>query len=135
MTISQKLGKIKRVFNLEKILELKLNDQYIQNYYSTNWWAYSLFHNFSDQVHMGISRDGKYKKADLFEAARIVEKYIDKTDAQEVLELAIGRGATLAYLAKRHPEINFQGIELTQKQLNYALKKLQATSYPIIIRN
>ena len=72
---------------------------------------------------MGISRDGVYKERDLLEAARMVEKYIKKLSAHNVLELATGRGATSAYLAQRHPKIRFEGIELSHAQLSLAKKK------------
>ncbi len=121
--IKQKLNIIEKVFNINELLSVKPDKKYIQKYYKANKLAYSLFHTFSDRMYMGISRDGIYKNDDLLEAARLVEKYILKTDARVVLELATGRGATSAYLAKKHPQVRFEGIELSQGQLDFALKK------------
>lgn len=39
------------------------------------------------------------------------------------MELATGRGATSAYLAKKYPGIEFLGIELSQGQLDFSQKK------------
>jgi ubiquinone/menaquinone biosynthesis C-methylase UbiE len=72
---------------------------------------------------MGISRDGLYKDEDLLEAARTVEKYILKLEAHNVFELATGRGATSSYLAKKYPRIQFEGIDISQGQLDFAFKK------------
>ncbi len=121
-SLDKKITKIRRIFNIDEVINLSLDKKYIQSYYKKNSWAYSLFHNRQDQIHMGISKDGKYKKDDLLEAARIVESYI-KTETTDVLELATGRGATSVYLAKKFPKINFEGVELSPGHLVYAQKK------------
>ena len=121
--LDQKLGQIKKVFNVDDILALKPDKKYIQKYYRASRIAYSMFYWGSDRMYMGISRDGVYKEQDLLEAARVVEKYIKELSAHNVLELATGRGATSAYLAQRHPKIRFAGIELSSAQLGLAKKK------------
>lgn len=121
--LAHKLEQIKQVFDPQELLSLRLDKNYIQKYYKANKLAYSLFHSYSDQVHMGISRDGVYKEKDLQEAARTIEKYITEPDALKVLELASGRGATSVYLAKKYPHSIFFGIELTLQQLIFAQKK------------
>jgi ubiquinone/menaquinone biosynthesis C-methylase UbiE len=77
-------------------------------------------------MYVGISRDGRYKPEDLLEGARIVEKYIKVTSAKNILELATGRGATSAYLAKIFSNIIFEGIDLSEGQLHYAYKKAKS---------
>jgi ubiquinone/menaquinone biosynthesis C-methylase UbiE len=121
--LKKKIKTIQAVFDLEGVLSLKPDKEYIQKYYKANKLAYSFFHTYSDKIYMGVSRDGIYKEDDLLEAARTVEKYIKQLKAARVLELASGRGATSAHLAKLHPDIEFAGIELSQGQLDFALKK------------
>lgn len=121
--LATKLTLIQKVFDINDLLSLQTNKDYIQKYYKANKLAYSLFHTFSDKMYMGISRDGIYKEDDLLEAARMVERYITELDAKHILELATGRGATSAYLARKHPKIEFEGIELSQGQLDFAQKK------------
>jgi ubiquinone/menaquinone biosynthesis C-methylase UbiE len=118
-----KLDLLQKVFNTKSILSIQPDKNYIQKYYKANKLAYSLFHTYSDQVHMGVSRDGVYKENDLLEGARIVEIYIPKLKTRNILELASGRGATAAYLAQKYPKIKFTGIELSQGQLSFAVKK------------
>ncbi len=67
--------------------------------------------------HYGISYDGKYKKEDFKEQARIVERYIRDSDAKNVLELAYGFGANMAFLASRNPHVMFEGVDLSLKPL------------------
>lgn len=121
--LSYKLQQIQKTFNVPLIKSLVVDKKYIQQYYGKNKWAYSLFHNFSDYVHMGISRGGHYKKEDLLEPAIFVEKYIKNLKAVNVLELATGRGAISAYLAKKFNNVQFEGIDISQEQLEFARKK------------
>lgn len=122
-TLEQKLDQIRAVFNIDELLTLSLDKSYIQKYYQANKLAYSLFHTYSGIIHMGISRDGVYKEDDLLEAARIIERYIGEIKATNSLELASGRGGTSVWLAKRHPKIDFDGIELSPGQIVYAQKQ------------
>ena len=98
--LNYKLHQIQKILSIPAIKLLVTDERYIQQYYAKNKWAYSWFHNFSDHIHMGISRGGHYKKEDLLEPAIFAEKYIKKMKAVNVLELATGRGAISAYLAK-----------------------------------
>lgn len=131
--LKQKLEIIRKVFNIEDILNIKIDNEYIRKYYKINKIPYSLFHTKTDFVHMGISRDGIYKEDDLYEAAKVVEKYIKKTNgACKILELATGRGANSVYLAEKFPKVKFYGIDLSKGQLDYAFKKAKTVKnyYP-----
>jgi len=107
---------------------------YIASYYKTNKLAYSLFHTLSDAMYMGISRDGKYKNEDLYEAGRTVERYIKPSKTRRILELATGRGATSIYLAKKYTFIEFDGIDISPGQLDFAHKKAKkyANYHPVL---
>lgn len=120
---SKRLEKISKVFDIQKVLSVKINQDYIRRYYKVNKIPYSLFHTNSDLIYMGISKDGKYKEDDLLEAARTVERYIKKLNGNNVLELATGRGASSFYLAKKFPTIQFYGMDVSKGQLDYAFKK------------
>jgi ubiquinone/menaquinone biosynthesis C-methylase UbiE len=67
--------------------------------------------------HYGISYDGKHRKGDFKEQARIVEKYIRDSDSKNVLELAYGMGGNMAFLARRNPRVMFDGVDLALKPL------------------
>ena len=121
--LHKKIEKIEAVFNIAEVLSLKIDDNYIKRYYRINKIPYSIFHSRKDLIYMGISRDGKFKEDDLLEAARTVEQYIRSLGGRKVLELATGRGANSFYLAKRHPNIQFWGIDISPSQLGRALRK------------
>ena len=117
--LAEKLHIIERVFG-KNLSAIQTDASYIQEYYRVNRLAYSLFHSRSNFVHMGISRTGTYRKEDLSESTRIVGSVITDTHAKNVLELATGRGANSAWLAKRHPATSFTGVDLSPAQLRYA---------------
>ena len=125
--IDKKLEKIKSVFALNEILMKNINQEHIRKYYNINKIPYSIFHTKKDFIHMGISKDGKYKEGDLLEAARTVEDYIKKS-TKKILEIAAGRGANSIYLAKKHPKVNFYGSDISKGQLDYAFKKASKLS-------
>ncbi len=118
-----KLQQIQKVFDIDKIINLKPTTASIANYYKLNKIAYTFFSNKTDLLHMGISRSGKYSNKDLLEQAKLVDKYVKQLKAKKVLELATGRGANSEYLAKEHPDIIFEAVDLPNGQLDYAFNK------------
>lgn len=69
---------------------------------------------------MGISRGGRYHKDDLLAHPRLVDEYIHKASAKNVLELATGRGGNSLYLVSKNPNTIFYGIDLSPGQLYFA---------------
>lgn len=132
--LAKKLKLIERSFPKKKLLMLSPDTKYIQQYYATNQLPYRLFHTWSGQMHLGISRNGKYQKLDLLEAVRQVEKYLLKKEKPtRVLELGTGSGTLSYYLAIKHPQIGFDAIDLSPSQINSAKQKAKKTTnfYPI----
>lgn len=118
-----KLEKIKKIFNVEDITSLKPDSSYIQDYYLVNRLAYSFFHSSKGYIHMGISRDGRFKPQDLIEPVKFVNNYVSKLSSNsKVLELATGRASNSLYLAQNNPSISFNAIDLSDGQLKYAYK-------------
>lgn len=126
--LEEKIATIKNIFDTDRVLALRPNLTSIAKYYRINKIPYSFFHSQDDLMYMGISRDGVYKDEDLLEHAKLVERYLEKTHAKEVLELATGRGASSAYLARRHPHVKFAGIDLPNGHIDYAIKKARRIS-------
>lgn len=117
-----KLDKIAQVFDIKKLQSVKADNEYIRRYYLKNKIPYSIFHTKQDFVHMGISRDGIFKEEDLVEHVRFVDQYLAKNHSKHILELATGRAANSSWLASKHPEMNFYGIDLSEGQLSFAFK-------------
>lgn len=117
MVISEKINKIRKLKDFNYLLDEKQDESRIKKYYNSNKIAYLLFHNISGCLHMGISKDKKNRKSDLFEQANIIKKEIQKSDALKVLELGYGRGANLFFLAKIFRTKKFVGVDLSTEPL------------------
>ncbi|MGZ4882050.1 MAG: class I SAM-dependent methyltransferase [Halobacteriota archaeon] len=112
------LKQVGEIFNITDIIEEPQEEPQLINYYSLgNKLLYRLGHNWGGFYHSGISYDGTYKKDDLKEPARIVERYIHETDAKSVLEPGSGLGSNSAFLARRNPSVKFEAIDLYNKPL------------------
>ncbi|MBU1000308.1 methyltransferase domain-containing protein [Patescibacteria group bacterium] len=117
-----KLKQVQKVFDTNTIIHTQPTITSIANYYKTNKLAYSFFAN-KDFIHVGISKNKKYSNKDLLEQAKFVDKYIKRLKTKQVLELATGRGANSEYLAKKHPNINFEAVDLPNGQIDFAFSK------------
>ena len=133
--LKDRIERIKSTFDIHAILDRQAQDSaQIARYYRANRLIYKLFNSSAGFVHMAISHDGVFKAADFLEQARIVEAYIVKAKAHSVLELATGKAANVTYLAEKHPDVQFYGLDLPNGQLprrpaNAANLKLQAGDF------
>lgn len=115
--LNKYLKLIKDTFNVEQIISEKQDTTEIKDYYLTNHLCYLIFYNRTGFMHMGISRDGVFKKEDLLEPLNIIDSYIKKLKARKVLELGAGNGSNSAYLAKKNTGVSFIGLDLSKKLL------------------
>lgn len=120
LELQNRLEKIKKFFNLNKILATPIDKRYIENYYRINRFAYGVFFKNKPFMHMGLSENGVYTGEDLLGWAKIVEKYINLNKVNNVLELSFGRGGNSIYLAKKFPNINFFGLDLSKDHFKRA---------------
>jgi len=111
------LKQVGRIFDIPSIVNEPQERPQIVNYYLKNKLTYRLGYNWEGFLHCGISYDGKYKKEDLKEPARVVEGYIRDIGAKNVLELAYGLGPNSAFLARRNPLVTFEGVDLSLEPL------------------
>jgi ubiquinone/menaquinone biosynthesis C-methylase UbiE len=115
--LESSLNQVRNVFDVSNILEKRQARPQIIHYYFINRLTL-LFYNSNGFFHYGISYDGKYKKDDHKEHARIIERYIQERDAKKVMELGSGLGPNIAFLARRNPNVVFDGVDLSNKPLN-----------------
>lgn len=111
------LGQIANLFDIGRIISKTQKKQDIIAYYVLNKLTYRLFYSWQGFYHSGISYDGKRKKADFIEQARIIGEYIEDTRARKVLELGCGLGPNSAFLARNCPEVKFDAIDLASRPL------------------
>lgn len=110
---SSYLEKISRVFDIDQIIQEKKGTKKIKQYYHDTIFSYLFLYSLKGFKHMGISRNGKFNKDDVFEQLKIINAYIEQTNAIKVLELGSGAGSNSAYLAKKNKEVEFYGLDLS----------------------
>jgi SAM-dependent methyltransferase len=116
------LKQIGRLLDIPSIINEPQEKPHIVSYFEKTKMMYRLAHSWEGYKHFGISYDGKHKRSDFKEQERIVERYIRDTGAKNVLELAYGSGANIASLARRNPDVTFEGIDLSCKPLKHFTK-------------
>jgi arsenite methyltransferase len=116
------LKKAGQLFDVPRIINEPQGKQQIINYYTTNKLTYRFLNSWKGFMHCGLSYDGKHKREDFQEQAKIVERYIRDTDAKNVLELAYGLGPNSAFLASRNPLVSFEGIDISNAPLKCFIK-------------
>jgi len=114
--LNKRLEDIKKVYEVEKILNRPTANQAVARYYKLNRATYYFLHSRAGFVHMGLSQKEVFSKSDYLGQAKIISEYIDSLKAESVLELGAGKGANLVYLAHRHPNVSFQGLDLKEGQ-------------------
>ena len=118
--LEKRLDRLAQYFDLGALANADCSGAAIQRYYRLSRHAYSRYHDKGNAVHMGLSQGDTWQPEDMYGQAAFVQDYLE--GAKNVLELATGRGMNSLWLAKRHPDITFCGIDLTPAQLNYARK-------------
>lgn len=114
--LAQSLRQVSQLFDITRIINEHQGTQQIIDYYKANKIS-QLLYDRDGFFHFGISYDGKHKKGDLKEPARLVEDYFRDINARHVLELACGLGANSAFLARQNPHILFDAIDLANRPM------------------
>jgi ubiquinone/menaquinone biosynthesis C-methylase UbiE len=117
-SLDRYLEQVSNIFDISRIIDENQDKPQIIRYYSMNRLTYRLSYNWAGFLHCGISYDGKRKKEDVNEQARIVEQFVRNAEATKVLELGSGLGPNSAFLARRNPLVAFDALDLSNKPLN-----------------
>jgi ubiquinone/menaquinone biosynthesis C-methylase UbiE len=116
-SLNSYLKQVTNIFDISQIINKRQGTLQVKRYYTTNRLTYRLTYNWNGNIHCGISYDGKRKKEDLKEHARIIDQYIRAKNAKKVLELGSGLGANSGVLAKWNHFVTFTAVDLSNKPL------------------
>ncbi|MBP5339523.1 MAG: class I SAM-dependent methyltransferase [Prevotella sp.] len=137
--LHSKIDEMSKFLNLNKYIEGEKNsiDQ-IRSYFKINHWAYRRFHSHEGFMHFRISKNGCMTDEDSYFQPDRVSDYIKSNNT--VLELGLGQGANLLYLAHSHPDVRFIGVDLIPREdmeipKNVTIYKQDYSSIPQIPDN
>jgi len=123
------LRRLAKVFDLDALRREALDAAAVVRYYEQNHDAYRRYHSRDGAVHMALNAGGRFDDAGFAEPLRRIEaRWREAMPAipTDVLELAFGQGFNLADLVPRHPQVRFQGIDLTPAHVTLARERLAA---------
>ena len=137
--LHSKIDEMSKFLNLNKYIEGEKNsiDQ-IRSYFKINHWAYRRFHSHEGFMHFRKSKNGCMTDEDSYFQPDRVSDYIKSNNT--VLELGLGQGANLLYLAHSHPDVRFIGVDLIPREdmeipKNVTIYKQDYSSIPQIPDN
>lgn len=124
--LSQRLRKLERLFPVQEILAERLDSPRVQAYYRECHAAYRKHHSSEGAAHMALNDGDRFDPDGFREHLRRIEARWTSDGPGDVLELGFGQGFNLGYLAPRHPDRRFQGIDLTPDHLALATGRMAA---------
>lgn len=121
--LDEYLEKVNAAFLTKNIIEKNIDGQFIVNYYDKSNPVYKYIHSYSGAVHLAINYDGKFDKKGYYTHLNEIFDLINVSPKKQVLELGCGKGFNSIYLAKKIPQAQFSGIDITNNHLKIAQRK------------
>lgn len=120
--LCEKIKRIEAIMDVSKLINKEANSiKSIQKYYRINDIAYHKFHSDQGFMHFRVTKGEKMQDDDILYQTNVISHYIKKNN--RVLELGSGQGANIVYLAEKHPDASFIGIDLYPKKLKKTAPK------------
>lgn len=125
--LRQRLRKLARVFDLPLLRQQHMGTGEVVQYYDHTHDAYRKYHSAEGAVHMALNDGDRFDPDGFYgQVRRIEQTWADAGQVpRDVLELAVGQGFNLDYLARRHPALQLAGIDLTPAHLQIAGERLR----------
>jgi len=120
LELEKRLKEIHACYDVETLLKIDKTSENTAKYYRFSDWAYQCVHAcFKGSIHMGLSKDGKFRSKDFAEQSNIIAKYIGE-HTKKVLELGAGKLINTKLLAKRFPDVHFTALDLPNRNFKKA---------------
>jgi ubiquinone/menaquinone biosynthesis C-methylase UbiE len=126
--IVEMLKQIESVFDINTILQEKVTQNLIRQYYQNSNLGYKYLHSSEGSMHFALNFDGKFNKDGYHAQVRLIADFAKKQPKmQTILELGCGKGFNVLSLAKEiQPfsanSVNIVGIDLTPFHVEQAKK-------------
>ena len=122
--LSRRLRRLERFFDFGRIRGEALKAEQVAAYYDHCHDAYRKYHSSEGAVHMALNDGGRFDPDGFYGQLRRIESRWTSPPSR-VLELGYGQGFNLAYLAPRHAQCSFAGIDLTPAHVAIAGRRLR----------
>lgn len=109
--IWDKIDHLRKFVDVDGIITGEKNsDSEIRNYFKINEKAYRKLHSKQGFMHFCVCPDGKFSEDGALYQPNLISSYIKP--GSKVLELGSGQSPNLLYLAAKHPDVQFYGLDL-----------------------
>jgi ubiquinone/menaquinone biosynthesis C-methylase UbiE len=119
------LDKVNIIFPIQNLIQSKIDLKKIKRYYRDSYSGYKYLHSKEGAVHMALNYNGTFDDDGFYAQANEISNIIESSEIKNVLELGCGKGFNSIYLAKKHPNVKFIGIDITDEHLLTANSKAQ----------
>ena len=120
--LQNKVEKIESLLDVSKIVKDDANSiKNIKKYYGINYLAYRMFHSEKGFMHFRVTKGNAFNDNDVLYQPNMVSSYIPKN--AKVVELGFGQGANICYIAKKHPDSSFVGVDLSSPKVKIGFPK------------
>ena len=121
-SLDHSLGVVEGLFGIDRILS-DFGRSFVASYYRQSLPGYSKIYNPWQCMHVALQDGSSTEQQAFFAQARAVSTHLSGMKGQRVLELGCGLGANTLYLAERHPDVEFVGIDLMPEHVTRATEK------------
>lgn len=112
--LNQRLSIIKKYYDLDALLAHGTKQQDIAKYYRKSDFFYNHVHSGGGgNIHMAISSDHTFNRADFKRQAEYVAKFIKS--GNKVLEVGAGQLSNTRYLAEHFPDVSFTALDIPNR--------------------
>ena len=116
-SLAECLDMLRRTFDLERIAGQRVFLPDVAEYYHQSDAAYRLFHSGDGALHLALNREGGFNPAGYYAQAECVEGHLRQCGARRILEAGSGNGFNTLHLARKYPELQFVGVDLTSQHV------------------
>jgi SAM-dependent methyltransferase len=124
--LARRLRRLERVFAVPALRSERLGTRDVVTYYEQCFDAYRKYHSREGAVHMALNDGERFDPDGYYGQPRLIEQGFAGAPPRDVLELAFGQGFNLAYLAARHPQVRFHGVDLTPRHVRITRERTAA---------
>jgi SAM-dependent methyltransferase len=127
-SLSECLETLRRAFDIDAVAARKIDEPAVVEYYRQSDSAYRLLHSSEGALHLALNRDGRFDREGYHAQPEFVSRHLNESGATRILEAGSGNGFNTLYLARRHPQRQFIGIDLTAEHVAAARAAAEGTA-------
>lgn len=128
------MQRIHDVFDVQAIVSEDLSLQDTETYYHQSNLGYLFFHSWQGAVHMALSEGDTFNPADYARQVQCIADDIRQQPTQVILELGMGKGFNLHYLAEMLTDHTLYGLDYTTLHARQSKSRLHNSNNVHIMR-